>query len=192
MANKYKLCSQALVLVGGNKISSFAGATTEEIVAEEIYEPTVRSLLTDYRWRFASDYIELNRLEDLPVIKWAAQYQLPNDVFIIYGAYCDGETMEFDRVRTRILCDALDTSQVVLHVGFRPDEAEFPPYFEAVLLLRLAAAFAIPIAEDPNKASFYEGKALRAFAQAKAIEAQGRTPSKMPTGGLRRYHGGGA
>lgn len=192
MANKYKLCSQALVLVGGNKIASFAGNTTEEIVAEELYEPTVLGLLTDYRWRFASDYIELNRITELPTIKWTAQYQLPNDVFTIFGAYCDGEKMEFDRTRTRILCDALETSQVVLHVGFRPDEAEFPAYFENVLILRLAAVFAVPIAEDVNKANFYEGKALRAFAQAKAIEAQGRTPSKMPTGSLRRYHGGGA
>lgn len=192
MANKYQMCSRAMVLVGAGKIASFAGTSTEEIIAEELYEPTLEGLLSDYRWRFASDYIELNRIVDLPVIKWTAQYQLPVGVFSLYGVYCDGELIEFDRLRTRILCDALETSHVVAHVGFRPDEAEFPPYFERVLTERLAAAFAVPVAEDTNKANYYEGRALRSFAQAKAIEAQGRTPSKMPTGGLRRYHGGGS
>jgi len=192
MANKFQLCSRALVLVGGRKIGSFAGTSTEELVAEELYDSTLRSLLSDYRWRFASDYVELNRITELPIIKWTAQYHLPNDTFMLYGVYGDGQKIEFDRVRNRILCDAMPEEQVVAHIGFQPEEVEFPPYFEAVLVYRLAAVFAIPIAEDSNKASFYEGVALRKFSQAKAIEAQGRTPSKLPVGALRRYHGGGA
>lgn len=192
MANRYQMCSRASVLVGGNKIASFAGASTEEIVAEELYELTLMGLLNDYRWRFASDYIELNRLSELPALKWTAQYQIPADTTIIYALYGDGEKIEFDRVRDKIYCDALETEEVVLHAGFRPDEAEFPPYFETVLVFRLAALFAVPIAEDPQKAAFYETAALRKFSQAKSIEAQGRTPQKMPVGGLRRYHGGGA
>lgn len=192
MANRFQMCSRAMVLVGGNKIASFSGTSTEETIAEELYEVTLLGLLSDYRWRFASDYIELNRLSEMPIHKWTAQYQLPADVTVIYGCYGDGEKIEFDRVREKILCDAMPEEQVVLHVGFRPDEAEFPPYFETVLVFRLAAVFAVPIAEDTQKAAFYEGVAMRKFAAAKAIEAQGRTPQKMPTGGLRRYHGGGA
>lgn len=186
------MCSRAMVLVGGNKIASFAGTSTEEIVAEEMYDLALDGLLSDYRWRFASDFIELNRITDLPVIKWTGQYQLPDGVFSIYNIYADGEPIPFDRLRTRILCDAMETNEVVAQVGFRPDEAEFPAYFETVLVYRLAATFAVPIAEDKDKASLYEGIALRKFAQAKSIEAQGRTPSKIPVGGLRRYHGGGA
>jgi hypothetical protein len=192
VANRFQMCSRAMVLVGGSKIASFSGASIEEQVAEELYELTLMGLLNDYRWRFASDYIELNRLSELPAIKWGAQYQIPADVTIVYGAYEDGYPLNFDRVRDKILCDSMPESQVVLHCGFRPDEAEFPPYFETVLVFRLAAMFAVPIAEDPQKAAFYESAALRKFGAAKSIEAQGRTPQKMPVGGLRRYHGGGA
>ena len=82
------------------------------------------------------------------------------------------------------------SDDVVALLGFRPNEIDFPPYFVSALELKLAAAFAIPLTDDSNKAQAFDQMFQRQFAQARSIESQGRTPAKITLGGLRAYHGG--
>jgi hypothetical protein len=190
MANRYQICSRASVLVGGSPITGFNNESTEEIVAEQLYDSVLNNLLASYRWRFASQYVELSRDEELPGAKWDAQYSLPAGTTILYGIYLDEEPFDFDRVGNKIHCNVRGDDVIVALVGFVPDEELFPPYFTAVLELKLAAMFAVPIAEDPQKANVYEGMAMRQFVQARSIESQGRTAVKISVGGLAAYHGG--
>ena len=190
MANRYQICSRASVLVGGTLITGFNNESTEEIIAEQLYESVRDNLLSSYRWRFASQYVELDREAELPGMKWDAQYAIPPGVTMLYGVYLDDMGIEFDRVGDKILVNTMAEDVVVALVGFIPDEELFPAYFTTVLELKLAAMFAVPISEDPQKATIYEGMAMRQFAQARAIESQGRTAVKVPAGGLARYHGG--
>lgn len=185
--NRYEICSRASLLVGGKKITGFTGATTEEIVAEALYDSVVDNLLSSYRWRFAASLEELDRLDGTPSAKWAAAYQIPNGVQVIHGVYIDDSTIDFDRIGDVILCNAGLEDNVVGLFGTRPDEELWPAYFVATLELKLAAMFAIPIAEDAQKATTYEGMAMRQFAQARSLESQGRTAAKLPVGGLRHY-----
>lgn len=190
MPSKYEICSQATVLVGGKPIAGWTQASTEEIVAETLYEATLLELLSAYRWRFASQYVDLTLIDEQPPLEWTGVYQLPPGVTVIHGVYAYGDRIEFDRTEDRLLVDAGIGEQPMALVGFRPDEGDFPPYFVSVLRLKLAAMFAVPLAEDTQKASLYEGMAMRAFAQARAMESQGRTPSKLKVGRLRAVHGG--
>lgn len=189
MPNKFQICSQASVLVGGAPIAGFSGGSTEEIVAEQLYEDVLLDLLASYRWRFASQYVPLTLLDEQPVLGWEGVYQIPPGTTVIHGCYSGDQLVDFDRSEDRIFAMGYG-GELLLQVGFRPLEDDFPPYFVTVLRLKLAAMFAVPIAEDSQKASLYEGMALRAFASARSIESQGRTASKLPVGGLRALHGG--
>lgn len=191
MPSKFQICSQASILVGGNPIAAFDQSSTEATIAETLYEDAVLDLLASYRWRFASRVVELNRDATFTGNSWyEARYQLPSDWTCIYGVRINTNSIEFDLQGDQIYCDAEATDVVEALLGWRPNEGDFPPYFVTCLKLSLAAMFAVPIAEDPQKASYYETKFIRHFAQARSIESQGRTAMKLPVGGMRRYHRG--
>lgn len=191
MPSKFQICSQASVLVGGSPISAFDQSSPEAIIAEALYEDVLLDLLASYRWRFASQVSELNRDASFTGNSWfEARYQLPSDWTCLYGVRINGNSIEFDLQGDQIYCDAEATDVVEGLIGFRPSEGDFPPYFVTALRFYLASLFAVPIAEDPAKGQYYESKFVRHFAQSRSIESQGRTASKLPVGGLRRYHGG--
>ncbi len=188
--DKFSISSEALLLVGANPISDFAGGSAESIVAANLYEATVSELICQHRWACFKRQEQLSRRAVAPSAKWDAAYALPADCEVIHGLYSNDQTIDFDRYREDVLCDALATETVILEYTYRAPEAYWPGYFASVVRYKLAAVFAVPIADDVDKAKFYETKYLRQYASAKQVESQGRTAQKMPVGGLRRYHGG--
>jgi hypothetical protein len=187
--DKFKLASQALVLVGHPPIANFSGPSSGAIVANEIYDDTMLELLGLHRWRHATKAVQLARLGAVPATEWEAAYQIPADATIIHGLQVNGCDIEFDRFGGELHCNALATDTVVLITGFHPPEATWPPYFVALARLKLASVFAIPVAESEEKASLYEGKFVRQLGAAKLMDSQGRTASKLPVGRFRAYVG---
>lgn len=73
--NPIRLCSQALVKIGANAITSLEEETAEARVAKQLY-PLVRDgLLACYPWRFALMQKRLNRLLEKPVADYTYAYQ---------------------------------------------------------------------------------------------------------------------
>lgn len=190
MANKFRIASRASVMVGGSQILGFNGATTEEIIAGELYDPTVDDIVSMYRWRCMTMQFTLSRIAAAPLARYEAAYQLPAETQLINAVTIDDVPIEFDRYQDKIYCNADVGEVVVADITYRADEAFWPGYFETLVRLKLASAFAVPIAEDTQKAAFYEGQFIRKLGAAKTNDAQGRTARKLPVGGLRRYHGG--
>lgn len=188
--NKYALASEALVLVGHKPIASFEGPSSGEIAASTLYDATVEELLGLHRWRFNAKAAQLSRLAAEPVTEWSAAYELPATCMVIYAVQVRGCDIEFDRYADEIHCDADATDVVVLIYGYGAAEERWPPYFTALARSKLAAVFAIPVADSEEKASLYEGKFIRQLTNAKTLDSQGRTAAKMPVGGLARYHRG--
>ena len=54
------IASRGLILIGANPITSFSADSTEALVADNIYEDTVRTALCTTRWRFATNQAQLN------------------------------------------------------------------------------------------------------------------------------------
>lgn len=189
--NKFEIASQALVLVGANPIVSFDGAGAENVAASTLYEAAVRELLGAYPWRFSTRKVQLTRLVAVPPDEWDAAYQMPADILTVHAVRVSDEPIEFDRYEDQVLCGAQASDVVIGELTFRSSEPYWPAYFETALRYKLASYFAIPLADDTDKASLYEGKFLRAFGSAKTQDAQARTARKLRgVGGLARYHGG--
>ena len=62
---------------------------------------------------------------------------------------------------------------------FRPEEEEFPPYFDQALIARLSAEFTIPIIESTSRAEAHFRIAQDEFERARQIDAQQDTPNKI-------------
>lgn len=172
------LCSRALLKLGANTIASFDEGTAEAEVAANLY-PSVRdALLSSHPWNFATGQVGLARLSTSPVADYVYAFQLPGDFLRAMSAGVTGRGRGLDY---RIAENKLhtDADQVVLTYVFRPLETDFPPFFDAALIARLAAEFCAPITESTARAELLFKLAEDEFRRAKLIDGQQDTPKSI-------------
>ncbi|MAZ75701.1 MAG: hypothetical protein CMH31_00180 [Micavibrio sp.] len=176
--NDIALCSRALIRIGAAPITSFNDGSAESEIAGALYETLRNSILSSYPWTFATGQVELTQLSISPTADYQYAYQLPNDFLRAISA---GSSAESQGVKYRISRDQLHTDyeSVVLSYIFNPDEAETPPFFDMVLITRLAAEFCIPVTENTSRAEVMFRIANKEFAQARSIDAMQDTPNKI-------------
>jgi hypothetical protein len=164
------LCSRALLKTGCRSITSFDDGTAEAEVAGNLYESVRDALLSAYPWRFATAQATLPRLEAVPVADYAYAYQLPADFLRAMSAGAGrGRGLDYRIHERRLHANA---SEVVLTYIFRPLETEFPPFFDQVLIARLAAEFCIPLTDSTSRSEALSRVAESEFRQARTIDAQ--------------------
>jgi len=172
------LCSRALLKLGAATIASFDDGTAESEVCANLY-PSVRdALLSSYPWKFATGQVSLPRLVAQPVADYAMAYQLPADFLRAMSAGVAGQGfgLSYRIAENRLHCDA---DEVTLTYIFRPDELSFPPFFDQVLITRLAAEFCIPLTESTSRAEFLYRLAEDEYRRAKLVDAQQDVPSAI-------------
>jgi hypothetical protein len=176
--NSIELCSSALIKLGADAISSFEDGTAEARVASRLY-PLVRdALLSAHPWSFATKQAELTQLASAPVTDFAHAYQLPNDFLNALSAGGNGRGRGFVyQVMNRQL--HTNAASVVLTYIFRPSEGDFPAYFVAALVTRLAAEFCLPLTEDTGRADRFTRLAEDELKLAKLVDSQQDTPPKV-------------
>lgn len=172
------LCSRALARIGAHPITSFSDGTAEAEIAGILYGPSRDALLSAYGWSFATGQVALVRLTDPPLADYQYAYQLPTDFLRALSAGAPGRGRG---LRYRIFRNALhtDAEAVTLTYIFRPEEEEFPPYFDMALIARLAAEFCIPVTEGTSRAEALFNLAEQDFARARQIDAQQDTPNRI-------------
>ncbi len=176
--NDVALCARALIRIGAKPITGFTDATAESEIAGALYAPVRDALLSAYAWGFASGQIALTQLSTTPIADYDYAYGLPNDYLraLSAGSGAKGRGLNY-----RIARGALHTnaSEVILTYIFRPDESEFPPYFDQALIARLSAEFTIPITESTSRAEAHFRIADKEYKTARQIDAQQDTPNKI-------------
>lgn len=176
--NDVALCSRALIRIGAAPITSFDDGTAESEIAGALFGPVRDALLSAYAWSFASGQVALEALETPPVADYSNAFELPEDFLRALSA---GSGTKGRGLNYRIAKGALHTNStdVVLTYIFRPEEEEFPPYFDQALITRLAAEFTIPVTENTGRAETLYKIADVEFQRARQIDAQQDTPGKL-------------
>ena len=169
------LCSKALIKLGAQPIVSFYENTAEAQVALQLYEQTRDALLSSYPWRFATSQVRLNRLNNTPTADYTYSYQLPNDFLraLSAGTGKQGRGLNYRIVKRTLQCNA---PEVILTYIYNPTEENFPPFFDQVLISRLAAEFCLPLTENTSRAQMLEKSASDSFMLAKLIDSQQSAP----------------
>lgn len=172
------LCSRALIRLGAAPLSSFDDGTAESEIAGALFAPVRDALLSAYGWSFAAGQASLIPLAEPPMADYAEAFALPNDFLraLSAGTGGKGRGLNFRIARNALHTDA---SSVLLTYIFRPAEEEFPAYFDAALIARLAAEFCIPVTENTSRAETLFRLAEAEFARARQIDAQQDTPGRI-------------
>lgn len=168
MATDIGMCSNALLLVGEEPISSFSDAGHGVTVAAALYEPTYKALLSDHPWSFAMKEQQLSRLTATPDEEtgYSYAYQLPSDMIRLWATFPGSNYV--------IVGDLLysNLSEIIARYVYKVAEAKLPPHFVKAMEYKLASEFAVSITEDTAKAQFYEQKFMMAVSRAKSTDAQ--------------------
>ena len=176
--SRLAICSRALLKLGANTIASFDDGTTEAEVAANLYPSLRDALLSAHPWNFATGQIQLAKLSAEPIADYQSAFQLPADFLRALSAGLDGRGHGVEyRINERRLYANADT--VVLTYVFRPDELSFPPFFDQMLIARLAAEFCIPITESTSRADALRRQAEVEFKSAKSIDSQQDIPGRI-------------
>ncbi|HEY8189895.1 MAG TPA: hypothetical protein VIF12_04370 [Micavibrio sp.] len=172
------LCSRALIRLGAAPIASFNDGTAESEIAGALFGPVRDALISAYGWSFATGQVALSGLESPPVADYRNAFQLPSDFLRAMSA---GEGGRGRGLNYRIARNVLHTNAdaVTLTYIFRPEEEEFPPYFDAVLIARLSAEFCIPVTENTSRAETLYRMADQEFQRARQIDAQQDSPVQI-------------
>ncbi len=172
------LCSRALIKIGAQPISSFEDGTAQSEIAGALYEQVRDSLLSSYAWNFAVGQVQLVQLSTPPTADFTYAYELPTDFLRALSA---GNGNRGRGINYRIISGKLHTNspQVILTYIYRPKEENFPPYFDSVLIARLAAEFTIPITENTSRSESLYKRAENEYMRARQIDAQQDSPNHI-------------
>jgi hypothetical protein len=176
--NDVALCSRALIRLGAAPITSFADGTAESEIAGALFGPVRDALLSSYPWTFASGQATLTKLSTPPLADYQNAFALPNDYLRIVSAGVAGRGRGLNYRLSRGVLQT-DSEDVILTYIFRPQEEEFPPYFDMALIGRLSAEFCIPVTENTGRYSLLMNAAQQEFARARQIDAQQDSPNHL-------------
>ena len=175
------IASRALVLIGSEPITSFDTASTEALVASNMYEDTVRATLSSARWRFATEQAVLNQLTDVPTGRFDIAHQLPSDLLVLHGVTTNDRLIEYTVYGDKVFSDSTTNDVLIADYTYRADEIDFPSYFALAVQYSLASVFATAIARDDKLMEMMELKAERLMSKARNLDGQQQTTRVLTT-----------
>lgn len=173
MTTKIDIISNAFLLIGTPTINSLNDGSSRANVAANLYETTLKGLLTKTRWRFAIARQSLNRLVEKPAHTYEYAYQLPSDCLMPISVY--PVDLNYETFGDKLYSNM---TEVTLDYINRPDESKFPAYFVKLLEYRLAVEFAIPITENRALKETLSVDMMRQLDAAMYADSQGRPPKR--------------
>lgn len=175
------IASRALVLIGSEPITSFDTASTEALVASNMYEDTVRATLSSARWRFATEQAVLNQLTDVPTGRFDIAHQLPSDLLVLHGVTTNDRLIEYTVYGDKVFSDSTTQDTLIADYTYRATEDTWPSYFSLAVEYALASIFATSIARDDGLMQVMEAKGSQLMAKARNLDSQQQTTRRLST-----------
>ncbi len=123
-------------LTGAMGEDPIADLATDSSTAAQImrinYVPVSESAQTASAWRFNTTKVALNKLSSAPVSRWAAAWQLPNDLLKVLTTW---PPTNYEIQGTRLLSN--ETSTLNLDYTRKLEEALWPTWFQRYVVARL-------------------------------------------------------
>lgn len=166
------ICNIAISWLGGNRITSLDDDTTEANLCKLNYDSSRDATLEDRNWTFATRRCLPNKLADLPVFGYGAQFQLPPDfIRLVRISKLDSmrdEIEDWTKEQDRLLVNA---EVIYMKYIFRcTDATKYSAGFVQALAARIAADICVPLTHDKELFANYWQLYLNKIEQAGAMD----------------------
>lgn len=166
MASQLEICNMAIVLVGGQRISDITDTEqAEAIVCNDNYETVIYATMEDAEWSFAMTRASLSPDVTSPDFGYEYRFQKPTDCLRVIDASARvdfRDNLEWVVEGNYILTDA--EAIYIRYIARISDTTLYSDQFVQAVVLKLAAALAIPIAGSVKLRDKYEEEAAAASA----------------------------
>ncbi len=157
------ICSDALLMLGANAISSFNEGTDAANISDRLYPDLKNQALLVYPWSFSFKKVKLSRLITTPTTEYRYEYQLPGDrLGPPRAAFTSASPGQRPSKEYRIFQDKLltDYEEVWIDYQYAVQEFEMPVYFVQLLKYMMAWHLSYPITDQDSKAQYWQGVAV--------------------------------
>ncbi len=186
MTTKQAILDVAMRLIGASTFTDGDGSKSD-LVTDDFYDETLKDLLRQHPWNFATSRVELNQGSATP-IGFDYAYEPPADfVRTVQVSSNDNFTgpppvykEEVVDGFTRFLCSA--DHLWLRYVAEITDPSVMPPDFRRAFEFALARDCALPIAESSSMRDTMSAEATRVLARARSADGMGQTPERRPRG----------
>lgn len=166
MATSIEVASNALVRIGAGAISSFSEGGASGVAASNLYEVTIRSLLTEHPWTFCRAKRQLSRLTATPLNEYQYAFQIPSDSLQVLRVF---ETRSYKIFEDKVFAN---TDVMFIDYLFRADEARWPYHFQICAEYLLASEFALIVTSNEEQNAIYENKFRAQLKKSKYIDSR--------------------
>lgn len=155
MASATSICNVALSIIGVKPIQGLDQQNPNAAACNVLYEPTLRAMLSEFNWSFATEYVALALLADAPAVVWEYAYQRPENVINVQAVLSKDSVNSVEGfpfalgAGGKIYTDVADAYARVTTDEENPKN--FPPYFQDLLSSKLAINLAGTLASPKSK-----------------------------------------
>lgn len=167
------ICSNALILLGDQPISSFTDGDTGSLIAANLYESTYHAMLTETLWHFATRTANLAKLVEKPDNGYNNKYQLPQDCLYVVKTDTESKYEIYER--------EIYTNSETLQIEYiyPVEEINLPVYFAKALEYNLASLFAIPLTGNATRGEYYRSLYEMELKRARRADASQRPGEQL-------------
>lgn len=171
MTTAVSICSNALLMLGKEPISSFTEGSDRARYCTNLY-PMIRDhLLRKHFWNCAIKRVLLSPLATAPAFGYTAQFQLPSDFLRIYEVGYPGAFISDFQIENRVIL-ANVTAMPLRYVWRNDNEDNWDAGLVHVATMMMAAALAYPITQSASLRDTLTKDAMIALREAKSIDGQ--------------------
>ncbi|NKD76810.1 hypothetical protein HEQ60_03380 [Haematospirillum sp. H1815] len=176
--DRIDICNRALLMIGALPVSSLEDPTPVAEVARHFYDMVRDAFLSVHPWNFALTTEVVPVMPSVSCSGYAFTAPLPVACLRVLSVGRIGQDrgVAYRIVGRQVECDA---SPVVLHYIAAVPESVFPAFFVNALVLRLAAAFCLPLTESAGRADHLWQAAEQEFRRARAVDSSEDTPKRV-------------
>lgn len=170
MTSSVSICSNALLRLGANSISSFQDSTKTATLCSNLY-PTVRDgLLRAHPWNCARKRVLLAPLSAAPAFDYPHQFQLPADWVRTIQIGPRGNAFTYTQEGRLIL--AFPSQLPLVYVFANLNEATWDNSFVDTMTAAMTKVLALPITQSASAAQVMATEYDAVFKAAKSVNGQ--------------------
>lgn len=183
------ICSDALIMLGAQPISSFTEGSDAAQACDRLYPDLRDSLLSRYPWSWSYQKTQLARLATAPISEWDYAYQLPGDMLSgVRALFNTADTFGMPlRYGWEIYGDQVYTNEETVYIDYQSsvNESKMPSYFVHLLRHAMAGELGMVITDQISKADYFRSLAFGTpgengrgglFREAMNIDSRGQLP----------------